>query len=150
MPPWQVQVLAQVPPLDPARGREWIPNYNQIVAALNGLTLAGLLFAAVLFGAFAWLLYDTFYAPSPDTLYAEYFEPYPNLFATTPPTTEDERDLQRTRVAHLFQEKHRCVDRGMRQRQHEYVAVHPTPHKGEEHGERNNEPDEGERDLRAG
>ena len=50
--------VAQIPPLDPAQGQEWIPNYQQIIAALNGLTLAGLLFAAgvVVIGGATWAL----------------------------------------------------------------------------------------------
>jgi hypothetical protein len=56
-----VQVLAQVSPvprLDPTRGAQWIPNYDQIISALNGLTLAGLLFAAgvVVVGGATWAL----------------------------------------------------------------------------------------------
>jgi len=58
MPAVPVQVLAQVPPLDPSKGQQWIPNYNQIISALNGLTLAGLLFAAgvVVIGGATWAL----------------------------------------------------------------------------------------------
>ena len=50
--------LGQVPSLDPTEGRRWIPNYDQIVSALNGLTLAGLLFAAgvVVIGGATWAL----------------------------------------------------------------------------------------------
>lgn len=51
-------VLAQVPPLNPSDGQQWIPNYDQIISALNGLTLAGLLFAAgvVVVGGATWAL----------------------------------------------------------------------------------------------
>ena len=58
MPVWNARTLAQVPPLDPARGRQWIPNYEQLIAGLNGLTLAGLLFAAgvVVIGGATWAL----------------------------------------------------------------------------------------------
>ena len=54
----RLKVVGQVPPLDPARGRQWIPNYEQIISALNGLTLAGLLFAAgvVVVGGATWAL----------------------------------------------------------------------------------------------
>ena len=55
--PWGL--LAQiVPPLDPSEGRQWIPNYDQIISALNGLTLGGLLFAAglVVVGGATWAL----------------------------------------------------------------------------------------------
>ena len=48
------RLVAQVPPLDPSQGREWIPNYDKIITALNGLTLAGLLFAA---GVVVWNVY---------------------------------------------------------------------------------------------
>ena len=50
--------LALVPPMDPDAGREWIPNYDQIISALNGLTLAGLLFAAgtIVVGGATWAL----------------------------------------------------------------------------------------------
>ena len=53
-----VGVVAAVPPMDPADGRQWIPNYEQIISALNGLTLAGLLFAAgvVVIGGATWAL----------------------------------------------------------------------------------------------
>lgn len=53
-----MQVLAQVPPLNPNDGARWIPNYDQIISALNGLTLAGLLFAAgvVVIGGATWAL----------------------------------------------------------------------------------------------
>jgi hypothetical protein len=56
MPLGTAGVLAQVPPLDPAQGQQWIPNYQQIISALNGLTLAGLLFAAgvVVIGGATW------------------------------------------------------------------------------------------------
>ena len=56
---WSPRVATQVvPPLDPSRGRQWIPNYEQIIAALNGLTLAGMLFAAgvVVIGGATWAL----------------------------------------------------------------------------------------------
>lgn len=58
MPLWTARVLAQVPPLNPGEGRRWIPNYEQIISALNGLTLAGLLFAAgvVVIGGATWAL----------------------------------------------------------------------------------------------
>jgi hypothetical protein len=58
MPLRHMQMLGQVPPLDPAQGRQWIPNYDQIISALNGLTLAGLLFAAgvVVIGGATWAL----------------------------------------------------------------------------------------------
>ena len=58
MPLRHIQMLGQVPPLDPAQGRQWIPNYDQIISALNGLTLAGLLFAAgvVVIGGATWAL----------------------------------------------------------------------------------------------
>ncbi len=51
-------LLGQVPALDPAQGRQWIPNYDQIISALNGLTLAGLLFAAgvIVIGGATWAL----------------------------------------------------------------------------------------------
>ena len=54
--PWGL--LAQVvPPLDPSEGRQWIPNYDQIISALNGLTLGGLLFAAgLVVGGATWAL----------------------------------------------------------------------------------------------
>ena len=47
-----------VPRLDPSRGAQWIPNYNQIISALNGLTLAGLLVCAgvVVVGGATWAL----------------------------------------------------------------------------------------------
>ena len=56
-----VQVMmptSPVPRLDPSRGAQWIPNYDQIISALNGLTLAGLLFAAgiVVVGGATWAL----------------------------------------------------------------------------------------------
>jgi hypothetical protein len=52
------RVAQVVPPLDPSQGRQWIPNYEQIIAALNGLTLAGMLFAAgiVVIGGATWAL----------------------------------------------------------------------------------------------
>ena len=58
MPLRNADVLAQVPPLNPADGQQWIPNYQQIISALNGLTLAGLLFAAgvVVIGGATWAL----------------------------------------------------------------------------------------------
>lgn len=58
MAPVAVHVLAQVPPLDPGDGQRWIPNFDQIISALNGLTLAGLLFAAgvVTIGGATWAL----------------------------------------------------------------------------------------------
>ena len=51
-------LFAQVPNLDPAAGSKWIPNYDQIISALNGLTLGGLLFAAgtVIIGGATWAL----------------------------------------------------------------------------------------------
>lgn len=51
-------VLAQVPTLNPSSGSDWIPNYDQIISALNGLTLGGLLFAAgtVIIGGATWAL----------------------------------------------------------------------------------------------
>jgi len=50
--------LALVPPMNPEAGRRWIPNYDRIISALNGLTLAGLLFAAgtVVMGGATWAL----------------------------------------------------------------------------------------------
>ena len=56
-----IPMLAQanpVPRLDPSRGAQWIPNYNQIISALNGLTLAGLLVCAgvVVVGGATWAL----------------------------------------------------------------------------------------------
>jgi len=56
-----VTMLAQaspVPRLDPSRGAAWIPNYDQVISALNGLTLAGLLFCAgvVVVGGATWAL----------------------------------------------------------------------------------------------
>ncbi len=58
-------LLGQVPALDPAQGRQWIPNYDQIISALNGLTLAGLLFAAgvIVIGGATWALAGT--GPTP-------------------------------------------------------------------------------------
>src|SRR5680860_1739748 len=58
MPLTNSGALAQVPPLDPSQGEQWIPNYQQLIAALNGLTLAGLLFAAgvVVIGGATWAL----------------------------------------------------------------------------------------------
>ena len=58
MPLGKARALAAVPPLNPADGRQWIPNYEQIISALNGLTLAGLLFAAgvVVIGGATWAL----------------------------------------------------------------------------------------------
>lgn len=52
------RLLAQVPPLNPADGQQWIPNYDRIISALNGLTLAALLFAAgvVVVGGATWAL----------------------------------------------------------------------------------------------
>jgi hypothetical protein len=52
------QVVAQVPPLNPSSGSEWIPNYNQIISALNGLTLGGLLFCTgtAIIGGATWAL----------------------------------------------------------------------------------------------
>ncbi len=55
----------------------------------------GLVFSAILFGILLWLAYDTFGRPAPDRLADRYFEPYPNIFATTEPTTEYDRDLAR-------------------------------------------------------
>jgi hypothetical protein len=55
----------------------------------------GLVVAAVLFGLLLWLLYDTFGRPAPERLADRYFSPYPNIFATTPPATDYEYDLQR-------------------------------------------------------
>jgi len=51
-------VLSAVPRLNPSAGREWIPNYAQLISALNGLTLAGLLFAAgtVIIGGATWAI----------------------------------------------------------------------------------------------
>ena len=53
-----MQVVAQVPGLTPSEGSRWIPNYDQMISALNGLTLAGLLFAAgtVILGGATWAL----------------------------------------------------------------------------------------------
>ena len=53
-----VGLLGQVPRLDPTQGSRWIPNYTQIVSALNGLTLGGLLFAVgtVIVGGATWAL----------------------------------------------------------------------------------------------
>ena len=58
MPLRNADVVAQVPPLNPADGQQWIPNYQQIISALNGLTLAGLLFTAgvVVIGGATWAL----------------------------------------------------------------------------------------------
>jgi len=52
------QVAAAVPRLSPSSGQQWIPNYDQLISALNGLTLAGLLFAAgtVIVGGATWAL----------------------------------------------------------------------------------------------
>ncbi|WP_116106333.1 hypothetical protein [Lewinella sp. IMCC34191] len=55
----------------------------------------GMLIAAILCGVLGWLAYDTFGGAAPTSLYTRAFEPYPNLFATTPPQTDDERDLNR-------------------------------------------------------
>ena len=54
----EVPLLAQVPRLDPNEGAQWIPNYDQIISALHGLTLAGLLFCAgvVVIGGATWAL----------------------------------------------------------------------------------------------
>ena len=51
-------LLAAVPRLNPRSGQQWIPNYDQLISALNGLTLAGLLFAAgtVIIGGATWAL----------------------------------------------------------------------------------------------
>ena len=53
-----MQVVAQVPRLTPSEGSRWIPNYDQMISALNGLTLAGLLFASgtVILGGATWAL----------------------------------------------------------------------------------------------
>ena len=57
---------------------------------------AGIVVAGLLFGVLLYLLYDTFSAGrSPEGLFTEYFEPYPDIFAGSPPTTADERDLER-------------------------------------------------------
>jgi hypothetical protein len=55
---WWLAQTNPVPRLDPSRGSQWIPNYNQILSALNGLTLAGLLFCAgvVVVGGATWAL----------------------------------------------------------------------------------------------
>ena len=52
------QIVAQVPTLNPSEGSRWIPNFDQLISALNGLTLAGLLFAAgtVILGGATWAL----------------------------------------------------------------------------------------------
>jgi hypothetical protein len=51
-------VVGQVPTLNPSEGSRWIPNYEQLISALNGLTLGGLLFAAgtVIIGGATWAL----------------------------------------------------------------------------------------------
>ena len=53
-----MQVVGQVPRLTPSEGSRWIPNYDQMISALNGLTLAGLLFASgtVILGGATWAL----------------------------------------------------------------------------------------------
>jgi hypothetical protein len=51
-------LVAVVPRLNPSEGSRWIPNYSQLISALNGLTLAGLLFAAgtVIIGGATWAI----------------------------------------------------------------------------------------------
>ena len=53
-----VEILLAVPRLNPSAGQQWIPNYQKLISALNGLTLAGLLFAAgtVIIGGATWAL----------------------------------------------------------------------------------------------
>ncbi|THH37705.1 tetratricopeptide repeat protein [Neolewinella litorea] len=82
------EVTAPAPP--PPQAVKLSPRQRwKLNAPTPGIVLAGLLTGILL-----WLAYDTFYAQaSPEGLYATYFTPYPNHFATTPPTTAEERDL---------------------------------------------------------
>lgn len=61
----------------------------------HNLPSPAIILAGLLFGILLWLLYDTFNGRSPERLFAEYFSPYPNVFATSPPLTDIDRDLQR-------------------------------------------------------
>ena len=86
--------------------REGAPPEKLPPAAPPGVTLsrrrrlrfnmpsAGILVAGLLFGVLLYLLYTTFGDRS-TAVYSDYFTPYPNLFTTEPPRTEEERDLQR-------------------------------------------------------
>ncbi|WP_116125568.1 tetratricopeptide repeat protein [Lewinella sp. IMCC34183] len=61
-----------------------------------GLPTPAIVVAGLLTGVLLYLLYDTFYAnAAPEGLYADFFDPYPNVFETTPPATSEERDLER-------------------------------------------------------
>ena len=63
-------------------GKYRIPNLQTILAV-------------ALLGVFVYLAWTTFGAAAPQARAVEYFEPYPNLFATRPPSNDYERDLQR-------------------------------------------------------
>ena len=58
-------------------------------------TSPGMIVAAVLCGVLLWLAWDTWGGAAPDRLAAAHFEPYPNIYATEPPQTEADRDLER-------------------------------------------------------
>lgn len=64
---------------------------------LDGLTMPGWqsILAILLVAALAYLAYTTFGAGAPDRKAVANFEPFPNIFASAEPRTEDERDLQR-------------------------------------------------------
>ncbi|PPK87692.1 hypothetical protein CLV84_0642 [Neolewinella xylanilytica] len=83
-----------IPAPAPAANKESVqlrPRYRIKLPSLS----TGLLLAAVLCGVLGWLAYDTFGGSAPGDLYARAFEPYPNIFADTPPQTDAERDLER-------------------------------------------------------
>ena len=55
----------------------------------------GMLVAAILCGVLLWLAWDTWGGAAPDRVVAGAFEPYPNIYASEPPQTEADRDLER-------------------------------------------------------
>ena len=61
-----------------------------------GAPSPGMLLAGLLTGVLLYLVYDTFGSGAdPRGRYTDFFTPYPNVFATTPPATAEERDLNR-------------------------------------------------------
>ena len=78
----EIPSAAAAVPLTPRGGKFRWPRPATVVAGL-------------LFGVLGWLVYTTFGTATPAALSTDYFEPYPNPFATVAPATEADRDLQR-------------------------------------------------------
>ncbi|MBB4079590.1 tetratricopeptide (TPR) repeat protein [Lewinella aquimaris] len=87
----RTELSAPAPPPTAASEVKLSPRYRPSLS----LPAPGMVVAAVVFGIFLWLMYDTFGQQTPDELYTEYFTPYPNVFTDVPPETEGESDLQR-------------------------------------------------------